>query len=91
MENRILIIRLLDNQKINYLHSTQDEYEVSAVIYNDEITLGFGTSGIKKVKSEIFYLPKNKIYKDYLKCKCKVKYVYIEKSVNNWDKLKTAI
>ena len=67
-------LRFLDDNKANYLYSTQDKYEVCAIIYNDEITLGFGTSGIKKVKDEIFYIPKNKIYSDYLKCKYRVKY-----------------
>ena len=84
-------MRILDNKKVNYIYSTQDKYEVCAIIYNDEITLGFGTSGIKKVNDEIFYIPENKIYSDYLKSKCPVKYECIEKSVNNWDELKTII
>ena len=53
------IKEFMDRNKINYLYSTQDEYEVNAVIYNDAVTLGFGTSGIKKVKEEIFYIPEN--------------------------------
>ena len=80
-----LYLNRLYTKKVNYIYSTQDEYEVCSIIYNDEITLWFGTSGIKKVKNVIFYIPENKIYSDYLKCKYKVKYEYIEKSVNNWD------
>ena len=38
-----------------------------------------------------FYIPENKIYCDYLKCKCKVKYDLVEKSVNNWEELKITI
>ena len=78
----------LERNKVNYLYSTQDEYEVCAIIYNNEITLGFGTEGVKRVKDEIFYIPKNKIYANYLKSKIPVKFNYIEKSVNNWEELK---
>ena len=56
----------LEKNNINYLYSTQDEYEVCAIIYNNEISLGFGTEGDKKVKDEIFYIPKSKIYANYL-------------------------
>ena len=56
----------LEKSNIIYLYSTQDEYEVCAIIYNNEITLGFGTEGVKKVKDEIFYIPKSKIYENYL-------------------------
>ena len=45
----------------------------------------------KKVKEEIFYIPGNKIYSHYLKNKIKIEYHYIEKSVNNWEQLKTTI
>jgi len=81
----------LERNKVNYLYSTQDEYEVCAIIYNDEITLGFGTEGVKKVKDEIFYIPKSKIYSNYLNSKIPVEYKYIEKSVNNWEELKNLI
>ena len=81
----------IEKSKCNYLYSTQDEYEVCATIYNDEVTLGFGTSGIKKLKDEIFYIPENKIYSDYLKSKCKIKYEFVEKTVNNWEELKETI
>ena len=81
----------LERNKVNYLYSTQDEYEVCAIIYNDEITLGFGTEGVKKVKDEIFYIPKSKIYSNYLNSKILVEYKYIEKSVNNWEELKNLI
>ena len=81
----------LERNKVNYLYSTQDEYEVCAIIYNDEITLGFGTEGDKKVKDEIFYIPKSKIYSNYLNSKIPVEYKYIEKSVNNWEELKNLI
>ena len=68
----------LERNKVNYLYSTQDEYEVCAIIYNDEITLGFGTEGVKKVKDEIFYIPKSKIYTNYLNNKIPVNYKTIE-------------
>ena len=83
--------RHMENNKKNFLYSTQDEYEVCAIIYNDDITLGFGTAGIKKIRDDIFYIPENKIYCDYLKCKCRVKYDIVEKSVHNWEELKTVI
>jgi hypothetical protein len=53
--------------------------------------LGFGSAGIKRVKDEIFYIPENKVYSNYLKSKINVQYDYIEKTVNNWEELKTAI
>ena len=81
----------LERNNINYLYSTQDEYEVCAIIYNNEITLGFGTEGVKKVKDEVFYIPKNKIYANYLTNKIPVKFKSIEKSVNNWEELKNVI
>ena len=81
----------LERNQINYLCSKQDEYEVCAIIYNNEISLGFGTEGIKKVKDEIFYIPKNKIYANYLINKIPVKFKSIEKSVYNWEELKIAI
>ena len=84
-------INFLQEKEINYLFMTQDYYEINAIIYGDEVTLGFGTSGIKKVQNEFFYIPENKIYANYLKCKCKIKYDYIEKSVNSWNELKTTI
>ena len=81
----------LEKNQINYLYTTQDEYEVCAIIYNNEITLGFGTEGVKKVKDEIFYIPKSRIYANYLKSKIPVKFKNIEKTVNNWEELKNAI
>ena len=48
-------------------------------------------AGIKKVKDELFYIPENKIYANYLNCKIPVKYEIVEKSVNNCDELKTII
>ena len=88
---KIGTLNILELKEVNYLYSTQDEYEVCVIIYNDDVTLGFGTSGIKKVKNEIFYMPENKIYSNYLKSKIQIKYDYIEKSVNNWDELKNTI
>ena len=81
----------LEENKIHYLYTAYDEYEICAMIYNNEITLGFGTEGVKKVNEEIFYIPKNKIYANYLKSKIPVKFKSIEKSVNNWEELKNAI
>ena len=84
-------IYLIEDKEINYLYTVNDEYEICVIIYNDEVTLGFGTPGIKKVKEEIFYIPGNKIYSHYLKNKIKIEYDYIKKSVNNWEQLKTTI
>ena len=47
-------LSILEEKKINYLFSTEDEYEVCASIYNDEITLGFGTPGVKKLSMKCF-------------------------------------
>ena len=86
-----LNVHYLEEKEVNYLYTIQDEYEICAIIYNDEVALGFGTPGIKKVKNDIFYIPENKIHSNYLKNKIKIKYDYIEKSVNNWEELKSTI
>ena len=67
----------LEEKQVNYIYTIQDQYEVCAVIYNDEVTLGFGSAGIKRVKDEIFYIPENKVYSNYLKSKINVQYDYI--------------
>ena len=43
------------------------------------------------VKDEIFYIPKNKVYTNYLNNKIPVNYETTEKSVNNWEELKKVI
>ena len=85
------IYDFIKDNNINYLNITNDEYEICVIIYNNEITFGFGSEGVKKVKYEIFYIPKNKIYSNYLKCKIPVKFKSVEKSVNNWEELKKLI
>ena len=81
----------LNENKINYLYSTNDEYEVSATISNDNIELGFGTKGIKRIKEKYYYIPEENIYKNYLNQEISFKYNFIEKSVNNWEELKNLI
>ena len=48
--------KYLEKNKINYLYSTYDQYEVSATITNDNIFLGFGTKGIKQFRDKIYYI-----------------------------------
>ena len=43
-----ITIFYLEEKGINYLYTVQDEYEISTIIYNDEMSLGFGTERIKK-------------------------------------------
>ena len=81
----------LNENKINYLYSTNDEYEVSATISNDNIELGFGTKGIKRIKEKYYYIPEENIYKNYLNQEISFRYNFIEKSVNNWEELKNLI
>ena len=81
----------LNENKINYLYSTNDEYEVSATISNDNIELGFGTKGIKGIKEKYYYIPEENIYKNYLNQEISFRYNFIEKSVNNWEELKNLI
>ena len=83
--------KYIEKNIYNFLYSTQDEYEVCSIIYNDQVTLGFGTPGIKKINDELFYISESHIYSDYLKCKITIKYDLVEKTVNNWDELKTII
>ena len=83
--------KFLDKNNIKYIYSTQDEYEVNATITNDNIELGFGSKGIKKVKDKIYYISEENIYKNYLNCETNIKYNTIEKNVKNWNELKAAI
>ena len=59
--------KYLENNKVNYLYSTYDIYEINAVITNDNIELGFGTEGIKKVREKKYYISQDNIYKNYFK------------------------
>ena len=81
----------LEKNNVNYLYSTYDEYEVNASITNDNIILGFGTKGIKKIKDKIFYINDENIYKNYLECEYMIKYNIKEEESNNWEELKTII
>ena len=81
----------LEKNNVNYLYSTYDQYEVSATIKNDEIILGFGTKGIKKIKDKIYYINDENLYKNYLNCEYSIKYNIIEKNSNNWEELKNII
>ena len=64
------VYNFFEKNNVNYLYSTQDEYEVCAIIYNDEVSLGFGTEGIKNLRFKSFYVPEDKIYSNYLKILC---------------------
>jgi len=80
--------KFLDQNNINYLYSTQDDYEVNAIITNDNIELGFGTRGIKNIKGKTYYIQEKNIYKNYLNFETNLKYKIIEKNVKNWDEKK---
>ena len=82
---------LLDKNDINYIYSTQDEYEVNAIITNDNIELGFGTKGIKKVRNKLYYISEDNFYKNYLNYETNIKYNIIEENVKNWNELKTIV
>ena len=81
----------LEKNNVNYLYSTYDEYEVNAVISNDNISLGFGTKGIKKIKNKIFYISEENKYKDYLNLELTINYKPIEQDAKNWEELKKII
>ena len=81
----------LNENNINYLYSTHDEYEVSASISNDNIELGFGTKGIKRINGKYYYIYEENIYKDYLNQEITFNYNLIEKRAKNWDELKKLI
>ena len=81
----------LEKNNVNFLYSTYDKYEVAATITNDNIILGFGTKGIKKIKDKIFYINDENIYKNYLECQYTIKYNIKEEETKNWEELKTII
>ena len=84
-------VEYLEKNKINFLYTTYDKYEVSSTITNHEIFLGFGTEGIKKIQDKIFYIKGDDIYKNYLNCEYTIKYNIIETSSQNWEELKNII
>ena len=83
--------QFLENNNINYIYSTQDIYEVNAVITNDNIELGFGTKGIKNIRNKLYYISEENIYKNYLNFETEIKYNIVEQNVKNWNELKTLI
>ena len=83
--------KYLEKNKLNYLYSTYDQYEVSATITNDNIFLGFGTKGIKQFRDKIYYIKEENIYKNYLEFEYKIKYNIIDKEAKSWDDLKNII
>ena len=68
----------LEKNNINYLYTKYDEYEINASICNNDIFLGFGTKGIKKIKNKIFYINDANVFKNYLACEFEIKSNIIE-------------
>ena len=77
---------------VNYLYSTQDNYEISATLTESNVYLGLGTEKvINKIEDTLYYVPEGCKYKDYKTCLYKIEYQEKNVEVNSWEQLKTEI
>lgn len=88
------ISKWLKENNVNYLYTTSDEYGVSATIEENNVYLGFETTGSFKVIDDgMYYLPEGTQYKfaDYKNILYKVEYKDKNIQVGSWNELKEAI
>lgn len=86
------IVNWMSENNVKYLYTTEDEYEVAATITNNDIYMGFGTTGVvKKINGQLYYVPENSKYKDYTKYLYKIEYQDKEVQVSSWNELKEII
>lgn len=85
-------INWLEENNVNYLYTTSDEYGISATIMNDDIYLGFETEeSFKNIKNTIYYVPKEAKYVDYTKVLYELEYQEKNVDVSSWEELKEVI
>lgn len=88
------IVNWLKENNVNYLYTTSDEYGISATIMNNDIYLGFETTGsFINIDRTTYYIPEGNKYQytDYTKILYNVEYQTREVEVNSWKELKEVI
>ena len=82
----------LEENNVDYLYTTVDDYGITATITQNEVYLGLETAEcFKNINGELYYIPANSEYKNYNQNTYKVKYQEKNIEVNNWSELKNAI
>ncbi|MBQ9658559.1 MAG: hypothetical protein IJV31_07320, partial [Clostridia bacterium] len=84
----------LEENNVEYLYTTQDIYGVSATITENDVYLGFETTGTyKKINGKLYYVPEGQEYQytDYKDVLYEVKYEEKQIEVNSFIKLKEEI
>lgn len=81
----------LNENNVNYIYTTSDEYGVTATITENDVYLGFETPGVKIVNNTLYYIPENGKYNDYTKFNYTIEYQEENIQVSSWKELKDAI
>lgn len=79
---------------VNYLYTTSDENAISATITNNDVYLGFETTGsFQSIDGTIYYIPEGEQYQypDYTKNSYQLQYIEKNVEVNSWNQLEEAI
>ncbi len=88
------ISKWLKEKNVNYLYTTSDEYGISATIEENNVYLGFETTGsFKIIDDNMYYIPEGMQYKftDYKNILYKVEYRDKNVQVGSWNELKEVI
>ena len=82
----------LEENNVDYLYTTLDDYGITTTITQDNIYLGFETTEcFRNINGELYYVPAGSEYKDYNQSVYKLEYQDKRVEVNNWTELKNAI
>ena len=87
-------INWLEENNVNYIYTTADEKSVSVTLTDNDVYLGFETTGTSKnIAEETYYIPLGEKYKyvDYTKIAYKPIYKEKNVSVSNFSELKRVI
>ena len=86
------VINWLETNNVNYLYTTSDECGISATITDDNVYLGFETTGkVKNINGKLYYIPNGKEYEDYMKNLYKIQYQEKNVQASSWNELKNII
>lgn len=85
------ILSWFEENSVNYIYTTSDEYCVTATITENDVYLGFETTGIKNINNTLYYIPKNGKYADYTKVNYRIVYQETNAEVGSWKELKEVI
>ncbi len=88
------IVNWLKKNNVDYLYSTVDEYEISTTITEDNVYLGFKTTGsLKNINDTLYYIPEGNEYEyeDYTNIVYKLEYQEKNVEASSWSELKKII